>query len=378
MNKKFLLWEAIATLVGTIIGAGILGIPYVIAKAGFWTGIFDIVLLGIVVLLIYLYLGEIVLRTKGFHQLPGYAEKYLGGIGKKLMVFSMVFGNYGALIAYIIGVGLSLAAIFGGDPLSYSLVFFVLVAAIIYKGLKAVGESELFMLPFVVLFIILVSVLSLGHIDISNYITFDLTKILIPYGVILFAFLGAAAIPELEQELVKNRKLLKKAIIIGVLIPIFSYLIFAIAVVGVSGVNTSEVATIGLGEIMGSYMVVIGNVLAIITMTTSFLALGLALKQTYNYDYGLNQKLSWGLTVFVPLLIALSGLTTFIEVIGISGVVAGGIEGVLIILMAIKAKKMGDRKPEYSVKINWLIAALLIGLFVIGVVYLLLEVLGFV
>ena len=44
MNKKLLLWEAIATLVGTIIGAGILGIPYVIAKAGFWTGIFDIVL----------------------------------------------------------------------------------------------------------------------------------------------------------------------------------------------------------------------------------------------------------------------------------------------------------------------------------------------
>jgi amino acid permease len=149
MNKKFLLWEAIATLVGTIIGAGILGIPYVIAKAGFWTGIFDIVLLGIVVLVIYLYLGEVVLRTEGFHQLPGYAEKYLGKIGKRLMVFSMVFGNYGALIAYIIGVGLALAAIFGGNSLTYSLIFFVIAAIIIFKGLKAVGKSELFMLPFI-------------------------------------------------------------------------------------------------------------------------------------------------------------------------------------------------------------------------------------
>jgi tyrosine-specific transport protein len=378
MNKKFLLWEAIATLVGTIIGAGILGIPYVIAQAGFWTGIFDIVLLGIVVLLIYLYLGEVVLRTKGFHQLPGYAEKYLGGIGKKLMVFSMVFGNYGALIAYIIGVGLALAAIFGGNALTYSIVFFIIVAVIIYKGLKAVGGSELVMLPFIVFFILIISIFSINHINIGNFITFDLTKVLIPYGVILFAFLGAAAVPEMEQELIRNRKLMKKAIIIGVLIPIVSYLIFAFAVVGVSGLGTSEVATIGLGEVMGSYMVIIGNVLAIITMSTSFLTLALALKQTYNYDYKLNKNLSWGLTVFVPLIIAVSGLTTFIQVIAISGVIAGGIEGVLIVLMAMKAKKSGDRKPEYSVKINWLIATVLIALFTVGAAYLLMEVLGFV
>ncbi|MBW2982224.1 hypothetical protein KY343_05065 [Candidatus Woesearchaeota archaeon] len=376
MNKKFLLWEAIATLVGTIIGAGILGIPYVIAKAGFWTGIFDIVLLGVVVLVIYLYLGEVVLRTKGFHQLPGYAEKYLGRWGKRLMVFSMVFGNYGALIAYIIGVGLALAAIFGGEPLIYSLIFFVIVAVIVYKGLKAVGKSELIMLPMVIFVIIIISLLSFGHININNYATFDIFKILIPYGVILFAFLGAAAVPEMEQELVKSRKLMKKAIIIGVLIPIVSYLIFAFAIVGVSGLSTTEVATIGLGQIMGKYMIIIGNLLAVLTMTTSFLTLGLALKQTYNYDYKLNNTLAWALTVFVPLLIAVSGLTSFIQVIGLSGVIAGGIEGVLIVLMAMKAKKLGDRKPEYSVKINWLIATLLIGLFVLGAVYLLAESLG--
>ena len=378
MNKKLLLWEAIATLVGTIIGAGILGIPYVIAKAGFWTGIFDIFLLGAVVLIIYLYLGEVVLRTKGFHQLPGYAEKYLGGIGKKLMVFSMVFGNYGALIAYIIGVGLALSAIFGGNSLTYSLIFFVIAAIIIFKGLKAVGKSELFMLPFIVFFILIISLLALGHINIANFITFDITKVLIPYGVILFAFLGAAAVPEMEQELIKNRELMKKAIIIGVLIPIISYLVFAFAIVGVTGFATSEVATIGLGEVMGSYMVIIGNILAVITMSTSFLTLALALKQTYHYDYRLNRTLSWALTIFIPLIIAVSGLTTFIQVIAISGVIAGGMEGVLIVLMAMKAKKLGDRKPEYTMKINWLIATVLIALFVVGAAYLLLGVLGFI
>jgi tyrosine-specific transport protein len=219
-NKRLLLFEAIATLVGTIIGAGILGIPYVISKAGFWTGILDILILGFVVLLLYLYLGEIVLRTKGFHQLPGYAEKYLGKIGKKLMVFSAVFGNYGALIAYIIGVGAALAAIFGGQPLAYSIVFFCIVSLIVYLGLKAVSESELIMLPIVVSIILLVTVLSIKQLDISNFTSFNLSQILLPYGVILFAFLGAPAIPEMREELIKNEKLLKKAIIIGALIPI--------------------------------------------------------------------------------------------------------------------------------------------------------------
>ena len=84
-NKHF--YAAIATLVGTIIGAGVLGIPYVISQAGFITGLVNLVILGVAVLLLYLFVGEVVLRTRGNHQLTGYAEIYLensllGAIGE--------------------------------------------------------------------------------------------------------------------------------------------------------------------------------------------------------------------------------------------------------------------------------------------------------
>ncbi|GAG78296.1 unnamed protein product [marine sediment metagenome] len=39
-------YKAIALLIGTVIGAGVFGIPYVIQKAGFLNGLIDIVLLG--------------------------------------------------------------------------------------------------------------------------------------------------------------------------------------------------------------------------------------------------------------------------------------------------------------------------------------------
>ena len=82
-------FRATALLCGTIIGAGVLGIPYVISKVGFIPGFFIILLIGLAMLMLNLLLGEVILRTPGNHQLPGYAERYLGKTGKKLMMFSI-------------------------------------------------------------------------------------------------------------------------------------------------------------------------------------------------------------------------------------------------------------------------------------------------
>lgn len=368
MRKVF--WEAVATMVGTIIGAGVLGLPFAVAKAGFWTGIVCIFVVGLAALVLYLYLGEIVLRTRGFHQLTGYCEKYLGKNGKRLMAFAMVFGIYGALIAYLIGEGQALSAVFGvGNPVFYSLVFFFVVSSIIYLGLQTVAESELYILPVMILIIIAISFLSFDSIDSQNFVGFSVFNLLAPFGVVLFAFLGSTAIPEMEQELVKHRSLLRSAVIVGLLIPFVVYLLFAVVVVGVTGVHTSEVATIGLGSVIGPWMVIFGNLFAVFSMTTSFLALGLALQQMYEYDYGLNRNLSWVLTCIIPLIVTLAGVTSFIKAIDLAGIVSGGITGVLIVLMFEKAKKMGDRKPEFEIKARGWLSFLLIALFVVGAGY---------
>jgi tyrosine-specific transport protein len=364
MNKKE--WEAIATLVGTIIGAGILGIPYVVSQAGFWTGIANIVLLGVVVLVMYLYFGEVALRTKGNHQLTGYTQIYLGRLGKGLMAFSMIFGIYGAMIAYILGEGAAFSAIFGGNPWFYSIGFFVVASIIVYLGLKQVAKAELWLLPGMIAVVGLIAFFAFKFIDLSNFTAFNYMKFFLPYGVIFFAFLGAAAIPEMEQHLFRNEKALKKCIMIGIAIPMVVYLIFAIIITGVTGAGTTEIATVGMGAVIGEHMVLLGNIFAIVTMATSFLTLGLALKQMY---YKINKHLSWGITVCIPLLVAVSGITTFIKAIGISGIVAGGVEGVLIVLMIRKAKKLGNRKPEYKMHFNWFIGGCLIALFIAGAVF---------
>jgi tyrosine-specific transport protein len=381
MKNKNLL-EAIAILVGTVVGAGVLGLPYIVAKSGFWTGILVISFMGIVCTLLYLYLGEVVLRTNGFHQLTGYAERYLGKTGKWIMASSMFVGIYGALTAYILGEGKSISALFGlkdvavnligisvSSEFVFSFAFFLIVSMIVYLGLETVGESEMFVLPVYIGVIILVCLFSIQYINPSNFTSLDLSNVLMPYGVILFAFLGATAIPEMNEELVKNRRLMKKAILMGMSIPFVLYIIFTFAVVGVTGASTTEVATIGLGLTMGKTMLALGNIFAIFAMATSFLALGLALKEMYMFDLKLNEKVSWFLTCFPPLFIVILGVTSFTKVISLGGTIAGGIDGVLIALMAYKAKTLGDRKPEYSIPINIPIVILLSLIFIIGAGY---------
>jgi len=368
--KKYTLpfFEALTMLIGTVIGAGILGIPYVVANAGFVTGLINIIGIGLAILLLNLYVGEISLRTKGTHQLVGYAEKYLGKKAKFILMLSFTFGTLGALLAYMIGTGQSLAAIFGGNVLYFSLGFFIIASIFIYFDLKAIRMPELILVFLKIFIVVFLFFIIFPNIKMQNYTAFNPANIFLPYGVVLFAFLGASAIPEMRIELEKNKDKLKKAIILGSVIPIIIYALFAFFIVGLAGQKTAEIATLSL-QVLGKNMFIIGNIFAVLAMATSFLILGLALKWMFHYDYHIPKKLAWFLVFIIPLIAFFAGARSFIGIIGFVGAITGGIDGIIIVLMARAAKHRGDRKPEYSIPINWLIMALLIALFLLGITY---------
>lgn len=372
MKKKIPLFEAIAVLVGTTIGAGILGLPYVIYRAGFLSGLVLMTALFLAVLLLNLQMGEIASSTSGYHQLTGYAEKYLGRSGKYVMFGSVVFGFYGALLAYIIGEGKVLAALTGGSPFIYSLLFFVFASLLVYLGLKVIEKAELFLTAGILTIVIILALWGFGSLNWSNLTEFNLYKLLIPYGVFFFAMGGLSAIPQQAEILGPHRKKLKLAIILGTTIPFIVYLIFTFIVVGITGHNTTEVASIGLGRALGPAMVIGANIFAFFTMSTSFLTLGLALKSTYQYDFKINKNLAWLLTVSVPLLIFAAGFNDFEQVLGLGGAIGGGVQGILIGAMYLRLKKHRAKLPEYELSKSWLISGLLALMFIGGMVYTLL------
>ena len=366
---------ATATLVGTIVGAGILAIPYVVAQSGFLFGFIITIVLGLSFLLLNLMTGEIILRTKEQHQLTGYAEKYLGAWGKRLMMFSMVFSIYGALTAYLIGEGETLKAIFKwGNPLYYSIIFFVIAFIIIYKGIKATGKAELFLIGILLTIVIAIGIVSYQDIDGQNLTTINLAKFFAPYGVILFALMGMPAVPEMQEVLENEKQKMKKAIVIGSIIPIIFYIHFALIVVGIIGLENFEVlepnqriATIALSIYSSPLFGMLANFIAVLSMFTSFLTLGIAMIEMYEFDYSFSKPLALLLTFIIPLIITLLKLSTFIAVIAITGAVAGGLQGIIIIFTFWKAKLLGERMPEFSLKPHKVLGVVLIVLFGIGV-----------
>ncbi|MEK6952236.1 MAG: aromatic amino acid transport family protein [Nanoarchaeota archaeon] len=367
MKKEVL--QAIAILIGSIIGAGVLGLPFVFYQSGMWTGILVLILLGITTLTVNLYVGEIALRTKDVHELTGYCEKYLGKKAKKIMTLAMGVSIIGALVAYLIGVGQALGAIFNGNPFFYSIIYFIIMSALIFYGIKSVSNSELILGGIMLTLMILILFFSFNYVKVENLYGFDLWKIFVPYGVILFALIGTSSIPEMRAVLDKNRKELKKSIFLGSLIPILLYGLFAVIILGVTGFNTTEVATIGLGKAIGEHMVLLGNLFAVFSMSTSFLALGLALRWVLQLDYGISGFVSWGVTCITPFLVFLTGIMGFIKAMWFAGAVSGGVEGILLILTFHAAKKKSERKPEYELKYHKILSWVLITMYFIGAVY---------
>lgn len=349
MNKVL---EASFTFTGTIIGAGVLGLPYIIEKSGLLVGLINIVLIGFLVLLVSLMLGESTLRTKKPHQLPGLAEKYLGKKAKHLIAFLSAAIIYGALIAYIQGSG-NIISLLGIPPILAKLLFFIPFTAITYFGIKGVEEGEDIFTPLIIICIFIISIASLFYFDLANLAKVELSSFFTPVGVIMFAFAGVFAIPQMKEILWYEKKKLKKSILIGFAIPFLLYIFFTFACLGALGEGVSEVATISLGEHYGLFFSIFGNLFGLFAMATCFIALGNALIEIYNQDYGINKKLSFIVAMFPPL-VALMGIATFTKILSLTGALFITPLYILIIYLFYKTKIVGERKPEYELRIpNW-------------------------
>lgn len=364
-TKNF--FAACSVLIGTCIGAGFLGIPYVASKSGFLIAVFYILFLGGILLLVNLYLGETALRTKKFHQLTGYAKKYVGKKAGKLMNFAFIFGMYSAIVAYITGVSESFSYLIFGD-MSYSLIvgilFGIFVSLLLWKGIKALKKYEKIGVIVIFCLLSLIFILFIDKVIYSNLNYINYQNFLIPFGVVLFALISSSAVPIASNILKKDKDLLKKSIITSSIVSIIFYILFTFIVIGFSGGKTPEIATFALGSVF--------IVLGIFTMFNSNLSLGNALIENFEFDSGIRKKKSWILASITPLIIYIIlhffPFFSFTKILSIGGVISGGLIAILSLFIVKGAKEKGERIPEYSVPINWFLIVIISAVFVIGII----------
>ena len=366
------LFKALSIFIGTIIGAGIFGLPYVVAKSGLILGFFYFLVLGGSVLLLHLFLGEALLRTAGQCRLPGLAQKYLGKPGKFFTMVSVVVGLVGALLAFLIlGVeflNILFSSLLDLSRAQFTLIFWLILSYFIFKGIKFIASIEVLTTLFFFAVMAIILFFSLPKFNSVNINFLNIDDAFLPFGVILFSLIGWSAVPAITDflRLPQEREKIKKIMVLTMGIVALFYLFFVVTVIGVSGQGTSEDALSGLLPFLGQKIIILGALAGLITLADSFLILGLHLKNTFIYDLKLPPGLAVLISCGLPLLLFLLGLRSFIATLGFVGTVVGAIEGVVIILIFKRAKTMGDRKPEYNLKTPSWLPYLLIAIFVFG------------
>ncbi|ANF22388.1 aromatic amino acid transport family protein [Thermococcus piezophilus] len=324
--------EALAVLIGTQIGAGVLGLPYAAKSVGLIPAV--VVLISVMVLM--LFTARVVLdfsaRMKGA-QLSTIAKRTLGRGGGLLMFVSVTVMSFGALLAYIAGMGSVFASLFGVSETLGALIFWVLASLVIYLGLEASGKSELVM-SLVMLFLFLaVAVMLLPRGRLENALYMSDSGLWAIVGVSIFALGCHTVIPDVYKGLgsyEETKKLLNWAFVI----PTAIYALFMASFLLVFGTETPQIATQALESIYGRTGLIIGNLIPLFAITTSYIGIGLAQLSNVEEYLRMDRKLAWALTVIPPLAVYLSGVGDFVSVLGIAGD-TGDLMAFIVLPMAI-------------------------------------------
>lgn len=359
--------RATLSLIGTIIGAGIFGVPFVISRVGITVGLAYFIVIGALVIIAHWYFAQIALSIKERHRLPGFANALLGIWGKRAAGLLGIVGGWLALTAYLILGGtflwILLSPYLGGTEISWVLIYSLVIGLVVLGGLGFVAKSEMVMTSALILALLVIVAVSAPHLNIDNLLAFNQKNIFLPYGVILFSLLGFAAIPQLEDLSRGKQKSFLRSIMFGTVISAILTAIFGFVIAGVTGAQTTPEAILGLEPLVGSWIMIFGAIFGFLAVITSCFVFLLNQIETFRYDYDLSYPTSWILSLGVPLLIFAKGGRDFIGMIGLTGGVAGGLTGALVAIMYLSI----PRKKKLPL-IGYLGVFLVITLFVLGAI----------
>lgn len=353
--------RSLGLLVGMIIGAGIFALPYTVARAGFYASLAYFFIAASLVTTVHLLYGHVLFENHERHRLPGYMRANFGEGAYWIALLSRLFSYYGYLLAYGVLGGTFLSYIFSLDEAYFRAVFFIALAPFLLVGLPRAGAINLLLTIPLILFVIVLFVSTLlptVHIPQLQAYPAD-SGWFFPYGIFLFAFSGASIIPEIvDLYHAKNQRAFRRMVIWATIIVALIYLIFIAAILAISPYEVSRDALASIRTFRGGNLFVLGALIGVLAIITSYIPLGLELRYTFEYDLKQKKFPAWIATAFIPLVLFLAGANNFISILKVVGAIGIGIEGICIIALARKRISL-NRYASAGLILIFIVGALL-------------------
>jgi len=361
--------KATLALIGTIIGAGVFGLPALFSIVGFWPGTLLFWILAIVVLLTHLYYVEIILAFKKRMRLTGYAGAILGSWGHVLAGVAYPLQIIGVNFIYLILGGAFLAGLaqlvgLGGQMLLWQFIFWFIGATVVLLGLSFLARVEALATWLLIGSMVLIVGLSARQWDLTTLDRANWTLFFLPFGIFLFALSGFPVISEVVEIAERKRRDAVIAVTVGSLAAAFLSWFFGVglylAAHGHIGRNPSDL--ILMLPHAWSWLIPLMGFLAVIT---SYVTTAQDLKETFRLDFHIGEWFAWALALFTPLALLLTR-GDFLSTLDFVGTLFGGIASLLVVFMALKLFHARAKAPWYWSRF---ICVLILLIFAAGILY---------
>lgn len=331
----------LAAYVGSMLGAGIYGLPYVMKQAGVALFIVYLVIVCLLVGLLYFLFADVAFRTARKERFLGYIGEYIGKRAEKIFLWINVIGGWGTGLSLMLVWGVFASELFAPivsiDPLILSVAFFTATFPVIYIGSRSVERLDVIMLVFVAVLLVVLFGLGIGRVGPLNAQPVSSLGAFLPYGTLMFAFWGAGIIPEVVEQLRARPKKILIVLTSGLLAIACIYILFPLFVVSVSGDATTQEAIAGLGAKLGRGAIVLGSLIGMTTIWLSYTNTGWVSRNIMIIDFKMSRIWAMAITLVPSLALLLLGFHNFVIMMSIVGAVVVGLMGIMIFELYIKS-----------------------------------------
>ena len=344
--RELRLVEAVCLVAGAGIGGGIMAVPYLAARAGFWPALLIMLVALTVSLTLHLMIAELSIRTDYSSELLTVFSRHLFRNRKSLrLVFYvlMAITLICLLAAYITGASDILVDLFGLPAALAKILYFAVAAAVVFGGLKrlAINEVVAVSIMLTLLALLVITTLLLPAHRALAVAPGEPSALLAVYGMAMFSFSSLFAVPQAAAGLRGNKRRLVLAVGLGLLINVVVTITITMCAI-ISSEPVTQVAIIGWAAALGGIMRALGPLFIVLAMLTTFWSISLQLADMTREFFHTSRIPSWLLATMPAFLMALLPLSRFLELMQI----AGGATAIIIALMAVPAYRSAVRGAD--------------------------------
>ena len=335
--RKLNMVEAVCLIAGAGIGGGVMALPYLVARTGFMPAVCIMLIAYLVSVLLHIMVAELSIRTDYSSELLTIFSKHifrdktsLRSAFYALMAVTLICN----LAAYITGAGDILADLLGIPVIVGAIVFFAFAASVVYLGLKrvAINEAVALAVMLVILLFFVWRTFALPTLQAFAPAQWAPGPLLAVYGMAMFSLSSLFAVPQAASGLCGEKKRIKTAVAIGLLVNLAVTVIVTVSVL-VSANPVTEVAIIGWAAALGGVTGILGSSFIVLAMLGTFWSISLQLSDMTKEYFRAGRFFAWLVATTPSFMLALLPVAGFLGLMQI----AGGATAVVVACMAVPA-----------------------------------------